>query len=372
MFEQFSLKNELHEYLTQEGITEPTEVQLHAIPEIKQKESVYVHASTGSGKTLTFLLPILNSIDYESDFLQCIILAPTHELASQIIEVIRSIKAKTALPIRSQLLLGQTQLKRQVDLLKKKPQIVVGSTGRIQDLIQMKKLKVHKVNSLVLDEADKLMEDPFKADVMKIQKSLLRDIQLICTSATYSEYVFNQLNKFRENLKLVQCEQNTLKENITHVYIECSQYEKNTILKKFLRLHKEEKTIVFFHKNEDIENVHEQLKHNDYKLVSLHGLKEKKDRIEASHKVKKGDFNVLLCSDIGARGLHVDKVDNAVHYNLPSTKEQYLHRAGRVGRSGEAGHCLSLVSKHDLSNLEEFDSNLGLTLIRACPKTAIF
>ena len=363
-FRETSLKKELVDGLAKIKIESLTPIQEKTMLPILDNENIFIHSETGTGKTFCFLLPILNKLNCDSNDLQSIIVAPTHELSSQIVDNIRTLTKESGLPIKSLLLIGETPIKRQREKLKKKPHIVVGTPGRLLELIKLKKLKLHLLQSLVMDEADKLFSGKFFDTTNLIIRSALKSTQFIFASASVEKEGLNNIFDQCAGLKVIETKDQVINDQITHVYFEASEYEKNDVLRKFILSVNEEKSLVFVHKNRDAESLYDFLNEKGIKVGKIHGDDGKENRKKSLDAYKASKLNVLISSDVAARGLHIDNVQNVINYDVPSKKEPYLHRAGRTGRIDQKGHCISLVSRHELDYLRRIQEELDLNIYR--------
>jgi len=363
-FSETELKRELVNALAKMGVETLTSIQEKTLLPLLNKENVFIHSETGTGKTFCYLLPILNRIEFESNDLQSIIVAPTHELSSQIADNIKRLSKESGLAIKSLLLIGETPIKRQREKLKKKPNIVVGTPGRLLELIKLKKLKCHLLHSLIMDEADKLFSGKFFETTSSIIQSALKSTQFVFASASVEKEGLNNVYSQCEDLKLIETKDQVINDQITHVYFEASKFEKNDVLRKFILSVNEEKSLVFVHKNHEAEKLFDFLKQKGIKVGKIHGDDGKENRKKSLDDYKASKLTTLICSDVAARGLHIDDVQNVINYDVPSKKEPYLHRAGRTGRSNKKGHCISIVSLHELDYLRRIQDELDLSIYR--------
>jgi ATP-dependent RNA helicase DeaD len=361
-FDEVQIKRELIEALVKINITKLTSIQEKTLPIILSGKNVFIHSETGTGKTFSYLLPVLNNIKTESDDLQAIILSPTHELSSQIVDNIKTIAEHSGTSYTVQLIIGETQIKRQKQRLKKKPHLIVGTPGRILELIKQKKIKVHQLNQLVSDEADKLFSGKFYDAMIQMIKASSNTTQFLFASASVEKEGVSNVFELCKDLELIETNDSVLSDNITHIFLEASKLEKKDMLRKFLLSTQNEKTLVFVHRNNVAEELYDFLLQKSVAVEKIHGDEGKDNRKNALSNFKKGKLSVLICSDIAARGLHIDDVENVVNYDVPSKKESYLHRAGRTARSGKTGHCLSFASRHELDYLQRIQDELDIDI----------
>jgi superfamily II DNA/RNA helicase len=351
--------------LGREGITEPTQIQLKAIPALIEGKDAYISAETGTGKTLAYLLPIFGNIDPSIPNAQAIILAPTHELASQIQQEALLLSQNSGLPIKSLLLIGGANTKRQLEKLKKKPQLIVGSAGRILELIRMKKLKVPKVGTVVVDEADRLLFGDSLGVVNDVLQALSSNPQRVFVSATEQAVSSAEARKLAPKLIHLSTGANQVNADIRHVYFLGEGRNKADLLRRLVRAIEPERAIVFVHRNKDAELVKDKMEHYNFSVADLHGMHGKLARKKALDDIRSGKVNILIASDVAARGIDIKGVTHIFNYDAPSSSKDYLHRAGRTGRAGEEGYAISLMSEQELRLVKRYESELGIELEEA-------
>lgn len=344
-----------------ENITIPTDVQTRAIPQISSGIDVIMQSATSTGKTLAYLLPLFEKIKVPSKELQAIIIAPTHELVIQIQRQIESLSKNSQVSILSFPIIGSANIARQIENLKKKPQIVVGTPGRILELIQKKKMKAHTVQTVIIDEADRLMDINNIEVVQGIIKYLLKDRQLIIVSATMPDAIIDAAKKIMRDPVLIKSEgQQRIPEQIYHIYLTTEQRDKIETLIKLIKNINPEKAIVFINSVGQIDNLAGKLKYSRIKTESLHGSIQKKDRKKVMDDFRSGKINVLVASDIAARGLQMPGIPIVFNVDIPENSNDYLHRAGRTGRNSQEGVVISLVTDYELQSLKKIEKDLKI------------
>ena len=364
-FSELGITPELEQALEKEGITTPTPIQEKAAPAIFDGKDVYISSETGSGKTLAYLLPLLSKIDFSTKDLKVIVLTPTHELASQIQDQLVRLKQNSGLELRSQLLIGSASTKRQLEKLKKKPHIVVGSAGRILEFIKMKKLKVHKVTSVVIDEADNMLFGD-KIDVIhNILGTLQKERQIVFASATNQPEANQNIKSIAKDIVLVHTNSNTICDTIEHIYFSAHENEKQKLLGRIIKATKTERAIVFTHKNETAKRTARNLGEIGITVGEIHGDCDKLQRVKAIEQFKRGKIRVLVASDMAARGLDVKGVTHIFNVDIPGKSKDYLHRAGRTGRAGAHGYCISLMSGEEKKIMRRYERELQIKITRA-------
>lgn len=354
-----SLKPALQENW-KKSFTEPTPVQQRAIPSILEGKDVVAQSPTGTGKTVAYLLPILNKVDEEKEATQAVILAPSRELVMQIFEEIKAWSIGTRLTSVS--LVGGANIKRQMEKLKKRPQLVVGTPGRIWELIQMKKLKMHEVKTIVLDEGDELLGKEHLDDVRRVVKSALNDRQLLLFSATAlqdPEQVKAMLG--REPERIVVEGELAVPSEIEHIYLLCEPREKINLLGKIAKMDGM-KGLAFIRSIGNLHVIADKLSYEGIDLEILHSDMRKDERKKALQRLDSGDVSILLATDIAARGLDIKGISHVIHFDLAKDVEQYIHRSGRTGRMGKSGTVVSLVPPRDERELQKYGKLLGIPL----------
>ncbi|GAA0822455.1 DEAD/DEAH box helicase [Clostridium tertium] len=342
-FENLKINEKIISGLNAMGIKEPTEIQEKIIPLALEKTNLIGQSETGTGKTLAYLLPIIENIDINKKEMQCIILAPTHELAIQINNTINELKKASGLEITSTPLIGSANIKRQIENLKAKPHILVGSAGRILELIKKKKVSAHTIKNIVIDEVDKLLDKNNLPTVKDIIKVTPKYTQIMMFSATLNGKTLDIAKTLAEDIKVVSVKGNKVNENINHNYIKTDSRKKVETLRKLLNALKSPKVLVFNNDSYTTNTAVEYLSFNNVKVAAIGGNGKMEDRKRALENFRKGKINVLIASDIAARGLDIKGVTHVVNFDIPEDSKDYLHRAGRVGRAGETGEVFSLV-----------------------------
>jgi ATP-dependent RNA helicase DeaD len=364
-FINLGLSNPLVAALEKEGIQQPMPIQVEAIPALLDHNNAYVSAETGTGKTLAYLLPIFEQLDPSVLNAQAIILAPTHELASQIHQQALLLSQNSGLPVKSLLLIGGASTKRQLEKIKKKPQLIVGSAGRIFELIRMKKLKVQQVATVVIDEADRMLFGESLHLIKDLLKALPNPPQLIFASATEQPESSAEIQKLAPGLMHLSVGANQINSDIQHVYFISEDRSKADLLRRLIRAVDPERALVFVHRNKDAELVKDKMRHYNISVADLHGARGKLDRKKALDDFRSGKVTVLIASDIAARGLDIKGVTHIFNYDAPAASKDYLHRAGRTGRAGELGYAISLLSRQEARLAKRYETELGIEMVEA-------
>ena len=371
-FNTLGLPEPLIDALAQLGITTPTDIQEKAFPVLNKSNDAWLSSPTGSGKTFAYLLPLLKHLDLDSIDLQVIILAPTHELAAQIHECIRTLYQSTAQKPRTQLIIGNASIKRQQEKLKKKPHVIVGSCGRIIDLGMGKKLKLHKCKCIVVDEADSMMEQDSIDRLKQLLKMVPNERQLVFASATEKSNTFTIAQEIGSNVQWLQGEDSEADPHIEHYYIQETHIHKTDALRKLLNAIKPEKTIVFLHRNKTATLVQEKLEAKGLDLVLIHGSLSKLDRQKALTRFRQGKAKILVSSDISARGLDIRGVTHIINLDAPTQSDDYTHRAGRTGRMGANGTAITIIAPNELNLIKKYERELDITIAGATVRNGEF
>jgi superfamily II DNA/RNA helicase len=351
--------------LEKEEITQPMPIQLEAIPVLREGRDAYVSAETGMGKTLAFLLPAFERIDPTIANAQVVVLTPTHELASQIHQQAIRLGQNSGLPIKSLLLIGGTNTKRQIEKLKKKPQLIIGSIGRILDLVQMKKLKVKEIRTVIIDEADRMVFGESAAQVRKLMETLPERPQLVFASATEQKESLIEIQKLAPEMVALSAGKNQINPDIEHVYFVEEERSKADLLRRLIRAIEPERTIVFVHRNKAAALVRAKMEYYNIPVVDLHGTHDKLERKRALDQFRQGKVHVMIASDVAARGLDIKGVTHIFNYDAPSSSKDYLHRAGRTGRAGEEGFAISLLTPQEVRLVKRYETELDILMTEA-------
>jgi ATP-dependent RNA helicase DeaD len=361
-FTELQLAPELIAALEKQQITQPTPIQIAALPVLSAGRDAYLHAETGTGKTLAYLLPIFSRIDSAQVATQAVIVAPTHELALQIHRQCGELAQNAGWPVRSLLLIGGTSTERQIDKLKKKPHVVVGSPGRIAELLDKGKLKAQYVRSIVIDEADRLLSEESLLAVRAIIQAAPRTRQLIFASATLDQQAVAIAKEWTPELVMLQAGAAAVNENIEHLYLICEERDKPDELRKLLHALEPERAIVFVHRNDVSERIALKLAHHKIAAADLNAALHKEQRKHAMDGFRKGTIRVLIASDIAARGLDIKGVTHVFNFDVPTLSQAYLHRVGRTGRAGAKGLAVTLMTEIEARLVRRYEEELRIDM----------
>lgn len=362
-FREIGIKDDWIQSLEHMGITEPTSVQAQAIPAIQEGRDVIAQSQTGTGKTLAYLLPILQAIDTSSKQLQAVILVPTRELGMQIGQVIQKLTEEHETKIRAQVLIGGAAISRQIDKLKAHPQIIVGTPGRIVELMNLRKLTVHHVRHVVIDEVDQVYALGSANEIDQILKSMQKNRQLLFFSATISEEIERAAREKMQDPAFISVDPSQrVSASISHQYIVCEERNKLDTLRRLIHAIKPSASIAFVNATADIGEVLSKLQYIGLSVMALSGEAGKADRAQVMQAFRGGKFQLLLATDVASRGLDIEGVTHIFHLDLPANSEYYLHRVGRTGRMGREGTAISIVAPKEVWILEKIARQLGIRI----------
>lgn len=362
-FETLGINAHYIEGLKALGITTPTPVQSAVYQNVINGSDLIVQSMTGSGKTFAYLLPLLSKIDPLSKDLQLAILAPTHELALQITNQIALLSKTSGRLVKAQALIGGVKVSRQIDAMKEKPQVIVGSAGRMLELYRLKKLKMHNVSTIVLDEGDKLLEDSNREDVKALIKTTLKQRQLLLFSASINEQAKDRAAAIMRDPKTIILDDSVLNPLVVHAYWMCDPRKKVENLKKFIAAVEPTRCLVFVNKNEIIQEVASKLAYHNYPVTCLFGNQSKADRANAMQSFKSGKATIIITSEMASRGLDIEGVTHVVHLDIPVSADDYLHRIGRTGRHGHQGASVAIISEKELESLERIVKKFNVSFL---------
>ena len=345
--------------LAARGITEPTEIQREVIPAACTGENLIGEAPTGTGKTLAYLLPALMRIDPAVRAAQVLVLAPTHELAMQIAGAARDLIQAAGLSVGVQALIGGANVQRQIDALKKKPALIVGSAPRIVELHRLRKLKLQEVRLCVLDEFDRLLDKQHSAEVRAVLYLLPRERQILLLSATAAAAAVHAAEELCALRIIRAAVQETTCENYYHIV---PFRDKIKAVQKLTRRLPIRRGLVFVGRSFDAEKAAEKLQYEGIRVAALLGGERRDQRRAALNAIRTGRVQLLISTDLAARGLDIEDVDYVVQVDLPEDVRTYRHRAGRTARAGKEGTVISLVDAKEVERLKALAVRMKLDL----------
>lgn len=356
-FSNLGLKESIIEILSKLDISTPSLIQQKTIPEVLQNKNVVFESETGTGKTFAYLLPLVQNLENcKSNEDKIIILAPTYELASQI-----KLTASQVTSLKASLFIGGTPIKRQIEVLKDKPQIIIGNPSRILELIHLKKLKTSNVKALVLDEADRLVSVEIADETKKLISTIPCDAQFIACTATLNQNTKHTLNGLFSNLiEIILPKEDILSKKITHYALFAESRDKISTLKSFILAENPEKVLVFTSRADQVENIAQKLQYKKVDCMALHAKTDKKERKAAIDRFRNGKCRILITSDLASRGLDIPGITHIVQMDLPSNEDFFVHRSGRTARAGKSGINVVIGDEYEMRKYAALEKKFGL------------
>jgi superfamily II DNA/RNA helicase len=364
-FEQLGLIAPLTAGMTTAGISVPTAIQAEVIPAALAGKDIIGQSPTGTGKTLAYLLPLFQKIDTTKRETQVLILAPTHELAIQIQRQIELLITNSGLPVTATPIIGDVNIMRQIDKLKEKPHIITGSGGRILELIQKKKINTQTIKTIILDEADRLLDDKNADNVKAVIKTTQKDRQLLAFSATIPPAALSRVQELMHSPVEILSAQNKPedKPDIEHVYFVSERRDKFEVLRKIVNSINIDQALVFINRSDDVELTVDKLNYHGLIAAGIHGKFLKEDRKKAMEGFRNGKLQLLVASDLAARGLDIPGVEYVFHLDLPEDPEVYLHRSGRTGRAGASGVSIAIITPREAALIDHYEKVLQIKML---------
>ncbi len=342
-FTDFGFSPQLERNLTDHGYETPTPVQDAAIKPVMAGRDLIGIANTGTGKTAAFMLPIIQRMQSDPNAGPALVLAPTRELAIQIDEEFRSF-AK-GLGLFSALCLGGMNIRPQIKALKRNPQIIIGTPGRLKDLFQQKVLRLNRVSVVVLDEADRMLDMGFIKDIQFLLSQLPAERQSLCFSATIPNEIRRLLDTMLRDPVTVSVRTRETADQVNQDVIKArSKDEKIQILHELLAKPEFDKVLIFGRTKWSVQRLSETISKHGVKAEAIHGNKSQPQRQRALKAFSAGNVAVLVATDVAARGLDIPDVSHVINFDQPNSYEDYVHRIGRTGRAGKAGQALTFIS----------------------------
>ena len=358
-FNTLGLSAELLRAVSDKGYGEPTPIQIKAIPVILEGRDILAGAQTGTGKTAGFALPLLQRLNAQTQtgdrrVIRALILTPTRELAAQVEESVRTYGKH--LPLKSTVVFGGVGFNPQADTLRRGVDILVATPGRLLDHVQQKTVDLSKVEILVLDEADRMLDMGFIRDIRKILALLPKQRQNLLFSATFSDEIKQLSDGLLNAPVLIEvARRNTAAELVTQVVHPVDRERKRELLSSLIKANDWKQVLVFMRTKHGSNRLAEQLEKDGIRATAIHGNKSQGARTKALADFKKGSVRVLVATDIAARGLDIDQLPHVVNFELPNIPEDYVHRIGRTGRAGNEGEALSLVCVDERDYLRDIE-----------------
>lgn len=360
-FKEYPINNNLKRALSEMGFKQPLEVQAKVIPMILEGRDLIVKSQTGSGKTAAFAIPICQKIDVELEKAQALILAPTRELAEQVRGDIEDIAKYQN--IKNCAVYGKEPIQIQRKELKQNPHIIVATPGRMMDHLINKNIKLDAIKYLVIDEADEMLIMGFKEQIDFILEKLPKDRVTLLFSATIPvevNYLSQEYMVNPENIEIEADEPNL--DKIEQIYYAVDGLKKVDFMKKVIERESPGKAIIFCNTQEQVENLYAILKKWNKGTCIVHGGMDQKARKETLAAFKRGEFRMLIATDVASRGLHVQGITHVINYSVPFDNEQYVHRIGRTGRVDQHGIAITMVIPSEKDRFDGLEEYLGYTI----------
>lgn len=380
-FIDLKVRKSLNDALAKKEITSPTDVQTQIIPAVLEGKDIIFSSETGTGKTYAFLLPLMTKLldEREKQIAEKIqptpqprilVVAPTHELASQIkqeadfLAKAEGDEADERLKLKTMLCIGGASITRQIDALKAKPQIIAGGPARLLELIHLKKLKTQQIFAVVLDEVDRLLSPELRDITVDLIKAIDSSFQLIACSATIKQSQLKILEdasgKKLENVMMPK--EDVLKRNISHYALHAERRDKIDTLRSLIVAEKPERVLVFSAETGQIANIVEKLRYKKIDCMGLHAKTDKMDRKKAIDDFRSGKCKILVTSDLAARGLDIGNITHIIQMDVPSNEDFFVHRAGRTARAGKTGINIVIGDEYELRQLAKLEKKLGIII----------
>ena len=362
-FDDYRISPDIKKNLATLGFRRPTDIQFKAIPPILKGDDVLAIAQTGTGKTAAFAIPVIDMVHQQksssrSEFISCLVMVPTRELALQITGVFQTIGQHTR--VKTACVFGGVDQDPQISKLQSGVDILVATPGRMFDLVSQGHLLLDKIKILILDEADHMLALGFIKDIRQLIHHLPKNRQTLFFSATINpeikELAYSLVNK---PVRIEISPKNPVAKNVEHSVAMIGMDDKRFFLERLAKEHPDSKILVFVRTKVRAERVFKAMERVDIKTVTIHGDKEQKDRLDVMNVFKSGEVKILIATDVSARGIDIPDVDYVVNYDLPDVAENYVHRVGRTGRGVRKGLAISFCSEEEKPVLDEIETFLG-------------
>lgn len=362
-FSDYRISPVLKKNLEAAGFKRPTDIQFKSIPAILKREDVLAIAQTGTGKTAAFAIPVIHLIDEKktsarTSGIKCLIMVPTRELALQIEESFKVLAKGSKVKVKA--IVGGVSQDPQIKALDKGIDIVIATPGRLFDLVSQGYLKLEKVEYLILDEADHMLDLGFIHDIRALVKKIPSRRQTLFFSATIDEQIKKLAYSLVQKAIRIQISpKNPVAKNVTHSVAYIEMDDKRFFLERLIKEDPAKKTLVFVRTQVRAERVCKAMDRVNIHTETIHGGKEQQNRLEVMKRFRNGENKILIATDVSARGIDVSGVDQVVNYDLPDQVENYVHRVGRTGRGKQKGWAVSFCSETEKETLKEIEKYLG-------------
>lgn len=353
IFKEMDLSKEVHKAIAEMGFEEATPIQSQSIPHILTGVDIIGQAQTGTGKTCAFGIPAIEMINNDADGIQVLVLCPTRELAIQTSEELKNV-SKYKKNIKILPVYGGQPIDRQIIALKKRPQIIIGTPGRIMDHMRRHTLKLAGLKMIVLDEADEMLNMGFREDIDVILKEVPEERQTILFSATMPKEILDITRLYQKSPVMIKAVHKELTvPGIEQYYVEARESTKLEVLSRIIDAKNIKLALVFCNTKKRVDELTSSLQSRGYAAEALHGDLKQSQRDTVMAKFRKGHIDILIATDVAARGIDVDDIEAVFNYDLPNDEEYYVHRIGRTGRAGRTGKAYTFVSGRELYKLKD-------------------
>ena len=354
-FEELNIDERILRAIEDMGFEETSPIQTQAIPAVCEGIDVVGQAQTGTGKTAAYTIPMLMKIDPQIKKPQAIVLCPTRELAVQVAEEIRKL-AKYMSDIKVLPVYGGQEIVRQIKSLKTGVQIIVGTPGRVMDHMRRKTVKFDNINMVILDEADEMLDMGFREDMETILTETPQDRQTVMFSATMPKAIMDIARNFQKDARVIKVVRKELTvSNIEQFYYEVRPKNKTEVLCRLIDIYNPRLSVVFCNTKRQVDELISELKGRGYFADGIHGDMKQQQRDRVMDDFRSGNVDILIATDVAARGIDVDDVDMVFNYDIPQDEEYYVHRIGRTGRAGRSGMALSFISGKEVYKLKDIE-----------------
>ena len=354
-FDELNIDERILRAIEDMGFEETSPIQTQAIPAVCEGIDVVGQAQTGTGKTAAYTIPMLMKIDPQIKKPQAIVLCPTRELAVQVAEEIRKL-AKYMSDIKVLPVYGGQEIVRQIKALKTGVQIIVGTPGRVMDHMRRKTVKFDNINMVILDEADEMLDMGFREDMETILTETPEDRQTVMFSATMPKAIMDIARNFQKDARIIKVVRKELTvSNIEQFYYEVRPKNKTEVLCRLIDIYNPRLSVVFCNTKRQVDELISELKGRGYFADGIHGDMKQQQRDRVMDDFRSGKVDILIATDVAARGIDVDDVDMVFNYDIPQDEEYYVHRIGRTGRAGRSGMALSFISGKEVYKLKDIE-----------------
>jgi ATP-dependent RNA helicase DeaD len=371
IFKDLNLSEEVRKGIADMGFEEATPIQSQSIPYILNGQDIIGQAQTGTGKTCAFGIPAIEMINPEVEGAQVLVLCPTRELAIQTCEELKTVsKYKEGIKVLP--IYGGQSIDRQIMSLKKRPQIIIGTPGRIMDHLRRRTLKLENLRIVVLDEADEMLDMGFREDIDTILGKVPEERQTVLFSATMPKEILDLTKKYQKNPVQIRIAHKELTVPSTEqFYLEVSEFSKLEILSRLIDVNNIKLSLVFCNTKKRVDELASNLQARGYSAEALHGDMRQDQRDRVMSKFRKGQIDILIATDVAARGIDVDDIEAVFNYDLPNDEEYYVHRIGRTGRAGRTGKAFTFISGREIYKLKDIQRFTKSSIKLIKPPTAM-